>query len=66
MTYQRKTVDEYRLFVNYGEGGGWEHEITEFSWRALMTRVKEYRANCPYPIKYRKVRIRKDDCEKET
>lgn len=46
---------EYRLFVNYGQG--WEHETTESDPRAIVTRVKEYRANAPeYPVKWTRVR----------
>jgi len=59
MTYIRKTVDEYRLFVDYGEG--WYHETTEPSWKELRARVKEYRTNCPeHALKTRKVRIPKN------
>lgn len=57
--YQRKTRDEFRLFVNYGFGHGWEHEITEDSREEIRARVREYRDNCPeYPVKWRKVRVR--------
>lgn len=57
MPYVRKTVDVYRLFVNYGQG--WEHEVTEFTHSAIRERVREYRENCPqYPVKWRSGRDR--------
>ena len=43
--YQRKTIDTWRLYVNYGQG--WEHEITEFSRAEARQRRREYRENCP-------------------
>jgi len=56
--YQRKTKDEYRLFVNYGYGDGWEHEISEDSHREIMRRAREYRENCPeYPVKWSRHRV---------
>jgi hypothetical protein len=55
----RKTRDVWRLYVNYGYGHGWEHELTEDSWREARERLREYRANCPeYPIKAVKGRER--------
>ncbi len=56
MAYQRKTVDEYQLHVNYGQE--WEHEITEDSFREARARRREYRENCPeYPCKIVKRRV---------
>ena len=52
MAYRRKTKDEYRLYINYGYGHGWEHETTEESWKELKEQQKCYRENCPqYPTK---------------
>lgn len=45
MTYQRKTSDEYRLHVNYGQG--WEHEVSEETYKEIRERRKEYSENCP-------------------
>jgi hypothetical protein len=45
MAYQRKTTDEYRLFVNYGQG--WEYEIAESTRREIKARAAEYAINCP-------------------
>ena len=56
MTYTRKTTDEYRLMVNYGQG--WEHEITEESYKEAKIRKKEYDDNCNYPVKIVKKRIK--------
>lgn len=50
MTYQRKTRDEYRLWIDYGQG--WELEVTEDTGTAIRERCREYRENCPqYPRK---------------
>lgn len=50
---------EFRLFVNYGQG--WEHETTESSPRAIVQRVREYRANAPeYPVKWKSARVVSD------
>jgi len=50
MPYQRTTRDEWRLHVNYGQG--WEHEVSEESWRAMREQLRCYRENCPeYPVK---------------
>ena len=59
MTYQRKTRDVWRLYVNYGYG--WEYEFEEDSLSEIKKRKKEYRENCPqYPIKVVKGRERID------
>lgn len=59
MTYERKTRDEYRLFVNYGQG--WEHEISEDTSKGIRERAKEYRENCPeYPVKWSAHRVKKE------
>lgn len=59
MTYERKTRDEYRLFVNYGQG--WEHEISEDSLKDIRERAKEYNENCPeYPIRWSTHRVKKE------
>lgn len=50
MTYVRKTSDEFRLFVNYGQG--WEYEIAEESRKAIKGQAATYRANCPYPVRW--------------
>lgn len=47
--YKRKTVDEYQLHINYGNG--YEHEISEDTRKEIYQRVKEYRLNCPqWPV----------------
>ena len=52
MAYQRKTVDVYSLFVNYGYGHGYEHELDEYSRSEIRQRQREYAENCPqYPTK---------------
>lgn len=45
MAYVRKTSDEYRLWINYGQG--WEYEVNETSRKEIRERRKEYRENCP-------------------
>lgn len=50
MARVRKTRDEYRLWLNYGQG--WELEVTEDTGTEIRARCKEYRENCPeYPRK---------------
>jgi hypothetical protein len=39
----------WKIYVNYGQG--WEYEVFETSWRETRDRLREYRANCQYPIK---------------
>lgn len=52
MTYVRKTRDEYRLWIDYGYGHGWEHECSEDTGTEIRKRCREYRENCPqYPRK---------------
>lgn len=51
MAKLRKTTDEYRLWLNYGQG--WELETTEDTLSEIRERRKEYRENCPqYPCKW--------------
>ena len=64
MSYIRKTRDEYRLYVDYGQG--WEHELSEDTRKEIREQVKVYQENCPqYPTKWNKVRVKIDD-NKET
>jgi hypothetical protein len=50
MAYQRKTKTLWFVYVNYGNG--WEHELTEDTWKEAREQLKTYRANCPqYPCK---------------
>lgn len=54
--YKRKTKDEYRLYVNYGEG--WEYEIAEDTISMIISQARTYRENCPqYPVKWRCHRV---------
>jgi hypothetical protein len=56
--YERKTRDEYQIWVKYGSAYGFEHEITEDSWKDARDRVREYRENCPqYPVRIVKKRV---------
>lgn len=45
MAYQRKTKDEWRLHVNYGQG--FEHEVSEYRRRDIRDQVICYRMNSP-------------------
>lgn len=57
MTRPRKTRDVWRIFVNYGFGHGWEHEISEYDIRSARRVLREYRDNAPqYPARMRKGR----------
>lgn len=57
--YVRKTVDVWRVYVNYGQG--WEHECTELSRADVKVNSKAYRESCPYPVRVRKGRERKEE-----
>lgn len=64
MAYIRKTIDVWRLYVNYGYG--WEHELDEFSRVEARQRLREYRENCPqYPCKIVKGREPKKEGMRE-
>lgn len=57
MKYTRKTRDEWQLWSDYGQG--WEHELSEDSWKEMRARLREYRQNAPqYSYKAKKVRIK--------
>lgn len=45
MTYQRKTRDCWRFYLNYGQG--WEHEITEYTRAEMKVNRAAYRENAP-------------------
>lgn len=45
MARQRKTRDEWRFWVNYGQG--WEHETSEDTYRDARAQAKCYAENCP-------------------
>lgn len=47
MSRERKTVDCWRLYVDYGYGDGFEHELTEYTPQDARQRRKEYAENCP-------------------
>lgn len=56
--YTRKTVDEYILLADYGQG--WEEETTEQSLFEICERKSEYESNAPqyqYAIVNRRVKI---------
>ena len=54
MAYKRKTVDVWKLFVDYGDG--WEHETTEVTFEAMKENRKAYRENCSYPQRWKRGR----------
>jgi hypothetical protein len=56
MSYQRKTRDVWRFWLNYGQG--WEHECTELTREAMRENRRAYRENCPYPLRIVKGRER--------
>ena len=50
MSRERKTIDVWRLYVNYC--GEWEHELDEYTPEEARKRRREYAENCPqYPVK---------------
>ena len=54
--YIRKTIDEYQIHVDYGQG--WEHETTEETFADARRMRQDYRDNTPYPVRVVKVRVR--------
>ena len=57
MSYQRKTRDVWRFYVDYGNG--WEHEFTDYSLAEAKQDRKDYANNCPqHPVKIVKGRER--------
>jgi hypothetical protein len=43
---------EYQVWVNYGYGEGWEHELTEDTSRKAREQIRTYRKNGIYvPMK---------------
>lgn len=62
--YQRKTRDVWRIYVNYNNGNGWEHESTELSRADMKENRKAYRealAGTGYQLKIEKGRERIED-----
>tara|TARA_R110000868_G_scaffold86426_4_gene242392 strand:- start:371 stop:571 length:201 start_codon:yes stop_codon:yes gene_type:complete len=56
---ERKTIDVWRILVNYGQG--WEHETTELSFREARANARAYREAAPqYPVRLRSGRDRKE------
>lgn len=47
--YQRKTIDVWKFYINYGSG--WEHETTELTRETMKINRKAYLENCKYPLK---------------
>ena len=45
MSKERKTIDVWRLFVDYGYGE--EHELDEYTPSEARKRKREYAENCP-------------------
>ena len=60
MPRQRKTVDVWRIFVDYGDGFGKEPECEEFGYYQYRVNKLAYQRNCNHPIRTNKGRIRKD------
>ena len=57
MSYQRKTIDTWQFWTNYGYG--WEHEHTDTTYRAMVVNRKAYRENagCQLRIVRKRERI---------
>ena len=60
MAYIRKTIDEWHIYTNYGNG--WEHELTEMSRKEAMEQMKVYWKNAGHVLigmKCHKRRVKK-------
>lgn len=56
MAYTRKTVDEYEVQGNYGQG--WETVTTESTRTEARQRLREYNENEAYPHRLIKKRVK--------
>ncbi len=56
--YKRKTVDEYELQGDYGNG--WEYILTEETMSAAKKRKKEYAENEGIALRIVKKRVKKE------
>jgi len=52
--YQRKTIDTWEIWTNYGFG--WEHECTEFNRHDAGDRRREYNENARCAVKIKRKR----------
>ena len=57
--YTRKTIDRYDLMTNYGYG--WECETSEYSYKEIKQRKKEYEENTNTAIRIEKHREKRID-----
>jgi hypothetical protein len=55
MPYQRKTKDEWQMWADHGYG--WEHELTEDTWKAMREQLRTYRLSQP-DVAFRAVKRR--------
>ena len=58
MAYKRKTVDEFQVHADYGQG--WEEVTAEVTRKAANDNLREYRTNAPeyrYKLVVKRVRI---------
>lgn len=39
----------WKFYLNYGQG--WEYEIFEDTFEGMKVNRRQYRENCPYPLK---------------
>lgn len=58
---QRKTIDTWQIWIDYGHG--WEHECTEMTFKEARERSKEYHANCRCQVSIRFKRERIEQTE---
>jgi hypothetical protein len=56
--YNRKTIDEYEIQGNYGQG--WECVTTEETWKNAKEQKKCYDKNENYPHRIVKKRVKKE------
>ena len=56
---ERKTVDVWEFWMDYGYGDGWELETVELSREAMKTNRKAYNKAGFFP-RIRKRRVRRD------
>ena len=52
MKKPNKYLYGWKLLVDYNEGGGWEYECFELTWKDAQAQLRAYQENCPrYSVK---------------
>ncbi len=61
MARERKTIDTYEIYVNYGDGFNKEPECVETGYYQFLNNKKAYLENCQGMIKTRTRRVSREE-----